>query len=703
MYEWLRNKWRIYYKPTYRIVAFVISIIIIVLFFPNTGKFKYEYELGRPWRYDNLIAPFDFPIYKADAELSRERDSIMHNFVPYFKRDSVSAADIEQNVTNFIDENRSDVVRGCGSDDVANKVLAHIKTTTIKVLSDIYSQGVILLPDGVQTNTTPEYEFMLITGNVAEPYALSEVQTIKNAYQTLANAVSNSVLTYGNTAYNVVRRLPFNSLLNANITQDNERTETEKNSKLVNLVQTRGKFMAGQRIIGTGDIVDEWTSIVIESLKKVYDTQYDINNRSIQIFAGQTLVVICLMITLFLFLSLFRRDVFKSLHSINFILLIMLLMIVGASLMARQHWNISFVIPFTVLPIFLRLFLDSRLAMYTHVVTMLIVSFWAYNRFQFLLLHIPAGMIAIMCLNSLSRRGQILRTAVLVVVYYIIMYSGIRLWQTGEVASINVNSLGMFAINGLFILLSYPLIYVFERMFGFLSDVTLLELSDTNSPLLRQLAEKAPGTFHHSMQVSTLAQEVAFAIDANAMLVRAGAMYHDIGKMVSPMFFTENQTNNINPHDELTYEQSAAIVLQHVKNGIKIAKKHNIPSPIIDFIATHQGTTFTKFFLVSWQNANPDKKVNDELFRYPGPTPFTKETAILMMADAIEASSRSLKQLSDSNIDNLVEKIIDTQITEHQFDLAPITFKEIHKAKKVFKNRLKNIYHARVQYPELLK
>ncbi len=699
-YQWIRSKWNRYYKPVYRILMFIAVSLLAVFLLPNSGKFKYEYELGRPWKYNDLIAPFDFPIFKSNAEIAAERDSVVANFVPYFVRDSIAADSVSAAIRIFVSNGRGEIARACGPE--TEIVTRRLNDVILSVLMGIYDKGVIQLPDNYDSQNGSEYEFMLVYGNLAEPYALSEMYTCSRAYNHLVAAVADSMAPFGEAVRQAVGRMPFYSLVAANVLPDNARTEQERMARINTLTLTSGKMVAGQKIIATGELVDSFTSQVIESLDKVYDSQLGAN-RTMQIVCGQLLMILCLMATLFMFLQIFRREVFDTLRCVNLILLMMVLVIVGSSMMSARHFNLSQVAPFVMLPIVLRTLLDSRIAMYVHTVTMIIVSFFAYNSFMFILLHIPAGMLAIMSLSNLSRRVQIFKAAVYVVVYYVLVYIGMRLWQMGEVSSVSITSLAMFALNGVLIALSYPLIYILERLFGFLSDVTLVELSDTNNPLLRQLAEKAPGTFHHSMQVGTLAQAVAYEIKANPMLVRTGAMYHDIGKMVAPLYFTENQTNNINPHDSMDLEESARLVIRHVANGVQIARKHNLPQQVIDFITTHQGTTVTRYFYVLWLNAHQGQTPDDATFRYPGPKPFSKETAILMMADAVEASSRSLTDFSDERIDALVEKIVDGQISEHQFDDAPITLKEISIAKKVFKQKLKNMYHARVQYPELLK
>lgn len=710
MRHWLHTKWKLYYQLAYRLLAFTITIFIIAIFLPKSGQFKYEYEKGRPWRHANLIAPFDFPIYKSAPELKAERDSLLKNFRPYYTKDSLIQKNIRQQLNTQIQNRISILKQDYPSffrtwEDTPSE-MATIESIIACILQDIYKKGIIELHEDHRNIPESRFELMLIRGNMAEPYGLSEFFTAKQAYGIMIEQVMKAYNHFSDSRkqklYNLLTGLELNRIITPDIAFNAERTEQEKQNTLKNLSITTGKVLADQRIIGTGDIVDDHSDKIIKSLKREYETRLGNTSGVSAIFLGQLLIITILLTSVFLFLFFFRKDVYQNILSISFILLMMLLMIITGSITARIVPNAYFIIPIAILPIILRTFFDSRLAFYIHVITVLIVSFHASNSFQFAMLQIPAGMVAIFTLFRMVRRSQIVRSMLFIILTYILLHSGLLLWQEGDFSAFKINPYGQFMMNGLLILLSYPIIYILERAFGFVSDVTLMELSDTNHPLLRQMAEKTPGTFQHSIQVGNLAQEVAYKIGGNPMLVRAGAMYHDIGKMASPMFFTENQINNINPHNEMEYQESAQIIIGHIENGIRLARKNKLPQQIIDFIATHQGTTKARYFFNSFINTHPGETPDESKFTYPGPTPFTKETAILMMADAIEASSRSLKNFSDGEIDELVERIINTQIEERQFDNAPITFKEIEKSKEVFKRKLKSIYHARIEYPKLM-
>ncbi len=699
-----------HYHTTGRIVLFVVAISLITYLLPKTNKFAYEFAKGIPWKHHLLIAPFDFPIYKSTQELKNETDSLRKNFRPYFTKDTTIGKLMEQRLKIAIYQNGDklkeiypNLYRRYQDDDT---YVDYLKTVLSEEIEKEYKKGIILLPEEY-LQAKPTFELMLINGTYAEPFQLAELSQQAQAYQIITQGVLAhfSELSYDKRSEisKFLSTLELNKYIQANIIHDQEKSSLEFNNLQKNIALTSGRVLVGQRIIDKGEIVSETTAKILTSLKTDYESKHAVTNNYYQIITGQLLLVTLLFVTIYLFLMYFRHDVYSQTRSLAFILLIPMMM-VGMSAMTKVFPELPFyVIPFAIIPILIRTFFDSRLAFFMHVITVLICAFFASNSFQFALLQIPAGLVAVFSLYKMVRRSHIVRTAFFIFITYSLFYLALSLWNEGDILKINLKVFAIFAINSILVLLVYPLIYIFERIFGFVSDVTLVELSDTNHPVLRRLAEAAPGTFQHSIQVGNLAQEVAYKLGANPALVRAGAMYHDIGKMASPLFFTENQVSSQNVHEGLTLEQSAHVIINHIENGVKMAKKHNIPVQIIDFISTHQGTTKTRFFYNTYINENPDKIPDVSLFSYPGPTPFTKETAILMMADSIEAASRSLKTYSDDEIDRLVEKIINAQIAEDQFINAPITFKEITIAKDVFKNKLKNIYHARIEYPEIEK
>ncbi|MBE6339406.1 MAG: HDIG domain-containing protein [Bacteroidales bacterium] len=700
-----RKIWSRFYKPVYRITAFVVAGLFMVLSFPKVDKYNYEYELQRPWRHETVIAPFDIPIFKTDEEIALEEDSVRAFFRPYYHRDSINEDDIRAKVaqTAEIYAGKFEIISPINieTDTVRNFTIERLTQHLISV----YNVGIIDIPDNVDDEQLSTYELMIISGNILEPFSFDELYTRPMACTAVTTRLINDLNNrFGRNQWTqtLVDRLPINELITSNIKYDTEKSQSELNARMSSIPLSNGKVLAGQKIIDTGEIVDKRTARILDSLSRIYETQYAASD-TWAINIGELLIVYSLLSCVFFFLFFFRRKLFKHLRFINFILLIMLIFVVGAGFMAHKHLNISFIIPFTCIPIIIRIFIDSRLAMYVHTITILIISFFAYNSQLFLLLHIPAGILAIITLINVTRRVQLVRTSLVVLGSYLLCYLGYNLWHTGELNVHNINIILMFVINAALILMVYPMIYIFERLFKFVSDVTLMELSDTNHPLLRELAEKAPGTFQHSIQVGNLAQAVAYKIGANAMLVRAGAMYHDIGKMVAPLYFTENQVNKINPHVGMDFVKSAAIVISHVTNGVKIAQQHNLPTQIIDIILSHHGTTKARYFYISWRNAHNGQEPDPRLFTYTGHTPTTKEEAIVMMADAVEASSKSLTEYTDESIDALVDKIIDGQIEQKQYNDAPITFKDISKAKSVMKEKLKSVYHTRIRYPELSK
>lgn len=699
-----------FYRPIARVFLFIASIALVTYLLPKTGKFAYEYINGTPWKHAALIAPFDFPIYKTQAELSEETNKAIKNHRPYFEMDTTVVRNIlhrfntDYKITvKSLKKDYPSLSRSYKSD---TSYFDLIQLITVENLREVYDKGIIMLPEE-NIDAPQNFELMLIKGAYVEPYELAELEQQTSAYKKIIKDIGNE-LTVNNDrvigeASDFINNLKLNKYIEANITFNEERNTAELEQLKKNISLTSGRVLAGQRIIDQGEIVNNETVKILDSLRIKYEANISSDSDYYFILAGQLLLVTLLFTVIYLFLFYFRRDVYNSISSISFILLITLLMILFASLKQFFLHFPFYIIPFAILPIIIRTFLDSRLAFFMHVITILICAFFAQNSFEFVFIQIPVGLVAMFSLFRMTRRSHIVRAATFIIITYALFYTSLILWQDGSLKSIDPLKYAYFVGNGVMLLMVYPLIWIFERMFGFLSDVTLVELADTNHPILRKMAEATPGTFQHSIQVGNLAQEVAYKLDANPALVRAGAMYHDIGKMASPMFFTENQAGGLNPHSELGFEESARIVINHIENGVKMAQKHNLPSQIIDFITTHQGTTKTRYFYNSYINENPDKTPDISAFSYPGPTPFTKETAILMMADSIEAASRSLKNYSDDEIDKLVEMIVSIQVDEGQFINAPITFREITQAKEVFKSKLKNIYHARIEYPDIKK
>jgi putative nucleotidyltransferase with HDIG domain len=667
----------------YKIMIFVVSVAVIVYFLPRDGKFNYQFDLGKPWKYGQLMATFDFPIYKDDAVIAHEMDSLNRAFQPYF---------------NINKAKETEAVGKLRSNSKLKSVLPsqdyyrYIERT----LHEIYAKGILSLVDVQRLATVDSVTAIRI---VDEKQALSkridEIYTAKQAYEYL--------LTADSTHYNpnILRQCGLNELLSANLVYDEERTATAREDMQNSYSWAKGGILSGQKIIDRGEIVSQEKYSILESLRKESIKRSESPTQKRLILAGQTLFVAIMLLMFFLYLDLYRSDYFERSGSLMLLLaLVLTYCIITALMVSNNILNVN-VAPFAMGAIIIRVFLDSRTAVMAHLTTILICSISLRLPYEFILVQLTGGFAAIYSLKELSQRSQIFRTALVTIVTYVAVYFAYELVVENDLNMINLRSYYYFIINGILLLFAYPLLFILEKTFGFTSNVTLVELSNINNDLLKRMSETVPGTFQHSMQVSNLAAEAAYRIGAKSQLVRTGALYHDIGKMENPAFFTENQSGGLNPHKSLSYEQSAQVVISHVTDGLKLAEKHNLPAVIKDFISTHHGRGKTKFFYISWKNEHPGEEPDEAMFTYPGPNPFTKETAILMMADAVEAASRSLTEYTEESIGQLVDKIIDSQVDEGYFKECPITFKDIAVVKSVFKEKLKIIYHTRVKYPEL--
>ncbi len=677
----------------YKGILFFIAVATIVYIFPKQGKFKYEFQnlKGKPWLHEDLIAPFDFAIKKSNDELQIEKSDIFKNAKPYFKFDNTIVTakksqlkfELDANWDNKKSKNLKEKVFNIGS----------------KILDSIYTKG-ILEPNAIIDSKPSDFSIYVIDNNIAEEHELRDFYTITSAYeyeQKQLKASTSLRLTNSIDAKNLLSILE--NCIAHTIFYDKETSDKILKQSIDDISPSRDIILKEQSIISKGEIIDAKKFQTLESLKFIYEGQSGSSSDYLFILLGQVLIVSSCLCVLIAFLGFFRKDIFVDNAKITFILILIILQV----LMARfsngsQSFNI-YLLPFCILPIIIRAFYDTRIALFVHLVTVLIVSFMAPDRFEFTFIQLLGGMVAIFSIVNMRNRSQIFISSGIIFLTYSISYIGITIIQEGGSDVITWQDFAWFGISALLTLFSYPLIFVFEKLFGFISDVSLLELSDTNGKLLRELASRAPGTFQHSLQVANLAEEAIYIIGGNALLVRTGALYHDIGKMEMPMYFIENQANGMNPHDEMSFDESAAIIISHVIKGIEIAKKNNLPEQIIDFIRTHHGTSITGYFYRSFQNAFPEETIDESKFHYPGPIPFSKETAVLMMADSVEASSRSLKKYDVESIDALVEKIINTQIEQNQYSNSDITFKDINTLKKIFKKKLMNVYHVRVEYP----
>lgn len=669
----------------FKCAIFILTVGIIVSFLPNEGKFNYQFDINKPWKYGLLQASFDFPIYKSDEQVQKEQDSIMAGYKPYYKLDKKVE---EQMLAKFKSDYDTKYKHFLPYTNFCKYVENLLKAQYEK---GIMEGGVIeqLLKDSIQY-------IQVVNDALSTQTSIKDLHSVKGAYEEIMNtdtAVFNRVL---------LQKCNLNEYITPNLIYDSEKSEAAKEDLLSGLSWASGLVMNGQKIIDRGEIVDERTFNILTSLQKEWETRNEAASEKRLATLGQLLFVSIIVGCFMIFLGMFRKNYFEDYSSMTLLFALITLFSALSSIMVQQAFTSIYIIPFAMVPIIVSIFLDSRTAFMTHASIVLLSSLPLRSPHEFILIQIIAGMAAIYSLRELSQRSQLLRSAVIVFMAYSLLYFALDLSHVEELKQLNRYMYLFFFINGILLLFIYPLLFILEKMFGFTSNVTLVELSNINNKLLREMSEIAPGTFQHSLQLANLTAAAANKIGANSQLVRTGALYHDIGKMQNPAFFTENQSG-VNPHEKLSYKQSAQIVISHITDGLKLADKNNLPRVIRDFINTHHGSGLTKYFYISYQNEHPDEEVDKEDFRYPGPNPFTKEQAILMMADSVEAASRSLPEYTEESISALVEKIIESQVQEGYFKECPITFLDIAKVKAVFKEKLKTMYHTRVSYPELKK
>ena len=674
-----------YKNLIYKSLIFIATVSVIVYFLPNEGKFNYQFDINKPWKYGLLQASFDFPIYKNDIQVQKEQDSILADYQPYFQIDK----EAEKNVLSKLREDYNKTLRHSlpGTDYVR-----YIERT----LKALYEDGIIAGNDLKRMEEDSIIAIRLVDKNVATSRFIDQLYTVKEAYEYLLNADT--------THYKkkILQQCNLNDYITPNLVYDEEKSEAAQKDLLSNISWANGFVLNGQKIIDRGEIVDEQTSNILESLRKEWEKRSDSVQEKRLTLAGQILYVGIFLFCFMAYLELFRADYYERKGTLTLLFALIVFFPVLSSIMVEQNLSSIYVVPFAMIPIIVRVFLDSRTAFMAHVTIILLCSITLRFPHEFILLQVVAGMVAIYSLRELSQRSQLLRTALVVFISYALLYFAFELIHEDDLTKLNTRMYIYFMINGILLLFAYPLLFLLEKIFGFTSDVTLVELSNINNSLLREMSEVAPGTFQHSLQMANLAAAAANKIGGKSQLVRTGALYHDIGKMVNPAFFTENQSG-VNPHKSLSYEQSAQVIISHITDGLKLAEKHNLPKVIKDFISTHHGRGLTKYFYISYKNEHPDEEVDQEKFRYPGPNPFTKEQAVLMMADSVEAASRSLPEYTEESISTLVDKIIDTQVSEGYFKECPITFKDIATVKALFKEKLKTMYHTRISYPELRK
>ncbi|MFP5080884.1 HD family phosphohydrolase [Pedobacter sp. JCM 36344] len=667
----------------------LLSVFIITAFLPKQPRFRYEFEKSETWKNKDLVSPFSFAILKTTTQIEQDRKEALANILPVYTLNTALIQGVEEAYLSEFDVKW----RASGLPDNGKDAY---KSSSMKLLKSIYTKGIIALAVKQQKGNK-NYDFSLLQNNVSKILNSADVFTVqtgldfyKNTFTAVSLKVKDLVLTLAEDH------------LQANIIYDENMTLMLQENAVNSLSTTRGMVQKGELIIAKNNVIDDEIYQKLQSFKEIYEAQTKTIGDSKLVYFGQILLVGFIVSLLMVFLKLFRKDIFADNRQLTLILLVTTTMLLSLTWAIKLNLPSLYYIPFCIVPIIIRILFDTRLALYLHLLVILIAGFFVPNSFEFVFYQTTAGMVAIYSIRNLIKREQLLLSALFILSAYFISFVGIALLREGSIANIEWGNFVPFVVSVLLSLLAYPLIYAFERMFGITSDIALIELTNTNNKLLRELAFKAPGTFQHSLQVANLAEAAIFKIGGNSLLVRAGALYHDIGKIENPQYFIENQNTAVSPHDKLPYEQSAQIIIKHVHKGIEITRRNQLPESVIDFIRTHHGNTRVDYFYQSFLKNSPQKFVDENIFRYPGPIPFSKETGVLMLADSIEAASRSLKNPDAQSINALVERIIDYKLEQDQLDNCDITLKDIETIKLIFKTMLMSIYHVRIDYQQTL-
>ena len=659
------------------------TVAIIVWSMPRDTRNHFKIEKGKPWVYADLKAPFDFPIYKSEEAVKAQRDSLLKDYEPYFNYHKETE---ENQIRQFV-KDYSQGIPGLPSDYIS--LIANR-------LRGLYKQGIMSTTDFAMVSKDTTQMIRMVSGKTASSIEARKVNSTVTAYELLFKDPDLEIYQ------EILQKCNLNDYISPNLIYDKERSEASLSDLINSIPLASGIAQQGQKIIDRGDIVDTKTYHILLSYEKEMDRREQSDRQFSVTIMGQILYITILVSCLTVFLSLFRKDYFERVRSTAMIYALIIIFTVLSSVMVTHNVLHVYIIPFAMVPIFIRVFMDSRTAFMSHIVMILMCACVLQHPLEFIAVEVVAGFVAIFSLRELSSRSQLFWTAVLVAAASALTNVALDWVRHDSITRINYSELNFLIFNGVLLFCSYPLLYLIEKAFGFTSNITLIELSDMNKELLRRMSEVAPGTFQHSIQVGNLAAEIANKIDAKSQLVRTGALYHDIGKILNPIYFTENQSG-VNPHTNMAYVDSAQTIISHVTEGLKLAEKYNLPQVIKDFIATHHGQGKAKYFYIQQKNAFPDEPIDDLLFTYPGPNPFTKEQAILMMADTVEAASRSLPDYTEKSIREMVNRLIDAQVSEGYFKECPITFRDIAYAKTVLIEKLKTIYHTRINYPDLKK
>lgn len=682
----LRNKHVLLYRGA---LALVTALVILFLY-PASVSFNYEYYPGRPWQNQDLLAPFDFAILKTNAEIELEKEEILQSIIPVYTRSYI----LENKSLEDFDNSWIDQLGSLMLDEIDSDYLEDLRYSSLTKLKEVYEKGLLSINDSEGKHSEEGIVFLELEEGGQER-EVSSFLTLFSALEAFNSIqIDSSKVNIVNYQELIEQSLTYNILFN------NSKSELVVEDALSSIPMYKGKIEKGTIIIETGELVNANKYDILESLKKQYNAKMGTTQDVWMLILSSFIFVLILLWISYKYLERFIQSIIFSQTGWSFILLIYILVVGLVKVTVYDNSFSQYLVPMLVFPLIIRAFFELRLALFIHLICVFLTASLVPNPYEFIILQIIAGMIVLFSLKNLRRRSQFFTTALIIFGAYSIIYLSIEIYKVGDIRQVNWIALRFFAINAALTLLTYPLIYLFERIFGFTSDLTLIEMTDMNNVLLRDLAEKAPGTFQHSLQVASMAEAAIHKIGGNELLVRVGALYHDIGKMKNPMFFIENQVHGINPHDELSYDESSQIIIQHVLDGIQLAKKNNLPDKVIDFIRTHHGMTRVEYFYRKYKAEYPDEDIDLSVFTYPGPKPFSKETAVLMMADGVEAASRSMKEYNSESIENLVHGIVDYLIANDQFINANITFSDISLIKKMFINMLINVYHVRVEYPQ---
>lgn len=673
------------YARNVKFLMMLFSVGFIVVALPKQAKFRYEYAKGKIWNQKDLVSPYIFAILKTDAELEADKDAALKSVTPLYQFDeSVAKQNLEGYKTDFEIKWRRTGFK--------ENLKAKYFEVGYNLLKEVYDKGVVSLNNKYQKEST-NYHISVLHNNIA-----TEVNTLQlYTRETALKYIGDAIAAYQNLDKTFLLSV-IDDRLQSNINYDDKLTTRLENEAVDGLSQTRGMVEKGELIVAKGSVIDQETYQKLESFKKAFEDNVRITGDPRLVLLGQILLVSIVITLLMVFLYLFRKDIYYDNRLVSLILLVVTAMLATLAWAIRAQMPNLYYIPYCIVPIIIRILFDTRLALNIHLLVVLVAGFFVPNSFEFAYVEITAGMVAIYSIKNLIRREQFLISALIIIANYLVAFLGISLIREGSFQSIDWTDFMPFVVSVLLTLLAYPLIYVFERVFGLTSDITLIELTNTNAPLLRKLAFTAPGTFQHSLQVANLAESAIYAIGGNALLVRAGALYHDIGKMETPQFFIENQSAGFNPHDKLPYQESAQIIIRHVSKGVEMARRENVPEIVVDFIRTHHGNTRVDYFYQSYLKNFPEKLVDENTFRYPGPIPFSRETGVLMLADSVEAASRSLHEPNATAIDSLVDRIIEYKLDQEQLKDSDITLKDLETIKMIFKKMLMSIYHVRIDY-----